>query len=104
MKALRAFVEYANGIGAELAEQDARVVVEDRHGTGRDPSLRLRWRVLQRDSFKCCACGSSPAIALGVELHVDHVFPWEEGGETVIENLQTLCSKCNLGKSNLLPA
>jgi len=37
----------------------------------------------------------------GVELHVDHIFPWSKGGETVFENLQTLCSKCNGGKSNL---
>lgn len=104
MNALRAFVDYANGTGAELAEQDAGPFANGRRTTGRSPSLRLRWRVLQRDNFKCCGCGSSPAIALGVELHVDHVFPWDKGGETVLENLQTLCSKCNLGKSNLLPA
>jgi hypothetical protein len=104
MNALRAFVDYANGAGAELAEDHVEVAAGSHHRTGRDPSLRLRWHVLQRDNFKCCACGSSPAITLGVELHVDHVHPWSEGGETVLENLQTLCSKCNLGKSNLLPA
>ena len=104
MNALRAFVDYANGSGAELIEQNAEVDVDRRHKTGRNPSLRLRWRVLQRDNFKCCGCGASPAIALGVELNVDHIHPWSEGGETIIENLQTLCSKCNLGKSNLLPA
>jgi len=104
MKALRAFVDYANGTAAELAERQVETGPDDRHKTGRDPSLRLRWRVLQRDNFKCCACGASPAITLGVELHVDHIHPWEKGGETVLENLQTLCSKCNLGKSNLLPA
>ncbi len=103
MNALRAFVDYTNGTGTELAEQQAETEVDSRHKTGRDPSLRLRWRVLQRDNFKCCACGASPAITLGVELHVDHILPWSEGGETALENLQTLCSKCNLGKSNLLP-
>lgn len=35
-------------------------------------------------------------------LDVDHIIPWSKGGETTIENLQTLCSKCNLGKSNIL--
>lgn len=104
MNALKAFVDFANGTGADLTEHQIEVVVGSEHKTGRDPSLRLRWRVLQRDNFKCCGCGASPAIALGVELHVDHVYPWEKGGETVLENLQTLCSKCNLGKSNLLPA
>jgi hypothetical protein len=104
MNALKAFVDYANGTGAELAAQQIEVTEYARHRTPRDPSLRLRWRVLQRDRFKCCACGTSPAIILGVELHVDHIYPWEKGGETVAENLQTLCSKCNLGKSNLLPS
>jgi hypothetical protein len=103
MNALIAFVDYANGTGAELAEHQVGTGVQNKHTTGRKPSLRLRWRVLQRDNFKCCGCGSSPAITLGVELHVDHIHPWSEDGETVLENLQTLCSKCNLGKSNFLP-
>ena len=65
------------------------------------PVEALRWHVLQRDRFTCCACGASPALTLGVELHVDHIVPWSKGGETVLENLQTLCSVCNLGKSNV---
>ncbi|MCL4507775.1 MAG: HNH endonuclease [Chloroflexi bacterium] len=36
-----------------------------------------------------------------MELHVDHILAWSKGGETVLENLQTLCSVCNLGKSNV---
>lgn len=97
--ALHAFIEYANDQGTEAPPK-----VESsspKRQTGRDPSLRLRWRVLQRDHFSCCACGASPAITTGVDLHVDHVFPWSKGGETTLENLQTLCSNCNLGKSNV---
>ena len=26
---------------------------------------------------------------------------WAKGGETALENLQTLCSVCNIGKSDL---
>jgi hypothetical protein len=97
-RALAAFVEYANS-----SDSEAPVAYESgtpRRKTGRDPSLRLRWHVLQRDRFTCRACGASPAHNAGVELHVDHVVAWSKGGETVIENLQTLCSVCNLGKSN----
>ncbi|WP_367275291.1 HNH endonuclease [Microcoleus sp. CAWBG58] len=31
---------------------------------------------------------------------MDRKIAWSKGGETVLENLQTLCSLCNLGKSN----
>jgi 5-methylcytosine-specific restriction endonuclease McrA len=62
---------------------------------------RLRNQILQRDHFSCRRCGRSPATELGVILHVDHVTSWDEGGDTVPENLETLCSRCNYGKSNL---
>jgi hypothetical protein len=98
-KALEAFVDFANSDGLETP--DKSVVTDLASKTGRNPSLRLRWKVLQRDRFTCRACGASPAITPGVELHVDHVIPWSKEGLTVIENLRALCSVCNFGKSNL---
>ena len=97
---LEAFVNYANGSGVEPSVVPSGAETA-RRTTGRDPSLRLRWHVLQRDRFTCCACGASPALTPGVELHVDHIVPWSKSGETVLKNLQTLCSICNLGKSNV---
>jgi hypothetical protein len=67
----------------------------------RDPSLRLRFLVMRRDSFKCRHCGRSPANDSTIELHVDHIVPWANGGQTYLDNLQTLCSKCNFGKGDL---
>lgn len=66
----------------------------------RYPSARLRVKVLARDKSTCQICG---ATAPSVELHVDHIIPYSKGGTTTLDNLQTLCSKCNLGKGNLLP-
>lgn len=63
-------------------------------------SGKLRYQVLKRDNFKCCACGASPAKDPSVELHIDHVIPWSKGGETSMANLRTLCSRCNLGKGD----
>ena len=66
----------------------------------RSISDKLRYQVLKRDNFKCCTCGASPAKDPSVELHIDHIIQWSKGGESTLENLQTLCSKCNLGKSD----
>lgn len=70
--------------------------------SSRKISDKLRYQVLKRDNFKCCACGASPAKDPSIELHIDHIVPWSKGGETKADNLQTLCSKCNLGKSDIL--
>ena len=68
--------------------------------TKREISERLRFSILLRDGFRCHACGRSPLNSPGVELHVDHVIPWSQGGETLKDNLITKCKECNLGKGN----
>lgn len=100
--ALKAFVEYANTQEVERPSDERTPSIKSRNG--RDPSLRLRYRVLVFDNFKCRVCGRSPASDSKVELHVDHIVPWSAGGNTDFDNLQTLCSTCNLGKSNLTQA
>jgi hypothetical protein len=59
---------------------------------------QLRFRVLQRDNFRCRYCGRTAGP--GVQLHLDHVIPVSNGGETKEGNLVTACSICNLGKSD----
>jgi 5-methylcytosine-specific restriction endonuclease McrA len=61
----------------------------------------MRFLIMRRDNFKCNACGKSPTNNPGTELHIDHILAWDKGEETIFENLQTLCSVCNIGKSNL---
>jgi nitrate reductase cytochrome c-type subunit len=62
--------------------------------------LNVRVKVLSRDNFRCVFCGKSPATDLGTRLHIDHITPFSKGGSNTLENLQTLCLQCNLGKSN----
>ena len=99
--ALQSFINYANQNEAQIDNNSNSEIDTKEKQTSRDPSLRLRFQVLKRDNFTCCQCGASPAKDLNVELHVDRIKPWSKGGETVRENLQTLCLKCNSGKSNL---
>jgi len=95
--ALEAFVRYAQNGTAKDAEQEKQSLPGGRSGP-RFPNWRLRYLVMQRDFFKCRSCGASPATTPRTTLHVDHVVPWRDGGRTVMENLQTLCEKCNIGK------
>ena len=99
--ALKSFIEYYNSEEKSSQLQTAMTNSETVHTTTRDVSLRTRFLVMQKDNFRCRLCGASPATDPSVKLHVDHIIPWANGGETIITNLQTLCSMCNLGKSNL---
>ena len=100
-KALDAFVRYMNAEDRGVPSQSGTVRESSARRTSRSINLRLRFKVLQRDSFRCRACGESPAITPGVQLDADHVIPWSKGGETEMGNLQTLCARCNQGKSNV---
>jgi hypothetical protein len=66
----------------------------------RYPSIGLRFKVLQRDRFKCVLCGDHPARNAECVLHVDHLIPWSKGGKTREDNLRTLCAICNIGRGN----
>jgi HNH endonuclease/Homing endonuclease associated repeat len=68
--------------------------------TGRQASLRLKFIVMRRDRFMCVKCGRAPASFPGLVLEIDHILAWSKGGETIEENLQTLCYDCNRGKTD----
>lgn len=74
--------------------------VEYKQENYRNVSLSLRLQVLSRDNFRCVFCGKSPATDIGTKLHIDHIKPFSKGGKSTLENLQTLCEECNLGKSD----
>lgn len=92
-------VNFNNLEGDDKSEKDSSHIIK--HKTKRDINWRLRFLVMRRDNFKCRICGASPSNDPNTILHVDHIIPWAKGGETLENNLQTLCSKCNLGKSDL---
>ncbi|MHB1155984.1 MAG: homing endonuclease associated repeat-containing protein [Phycisphaerales bacterium] len=104
-KALEAFVAYMNADESEqssaepIIKQEGKSVIT--HKTNRQVSDRLRFRVFYRDGMTCKICGKNRAKYPDLEIVVDHIFPWAKGGETIFENLQTLCRPCNGGKGDL---
>lgn len=81
-----------------------------RKGYCRDSAYK---RIVRRDGERCRTCGSVPlrweSVALGrtadgwaytaivaaVLLHLDHVRPLFDGGQSVDENFQLLCASCH---------
>jgi len=110
VNACNKFIEYK--MGAEILADDfilperedaktlTKVNTNYKQENSRNISLSVRLKVLNRDNFRCVFCGKSPATDIGTKLHLDHIKPFSKGGKSIIENLQTLCEECNLGKSD----
>lgn len=75
--------------------QDRRLANDAEHAR---VTRAMRYDVLRRDNFRCVRCGRGRED--GVKLHVDHIVPVSRGGKSTMDNLQTLCEDCNLGKGN----
>ena len=85
----------------DLGEPDAQIV--NSHAESADlahnriiPSA-VKQAVWKRDQGKCIDCGSKD------NLHFDHILPFSKGGSSVLaENIQLLCARHNLRKSDKL--
>lgn len=82
------YQQWKNGNKYEESKKMERKIMND----------DIRYNVLKRDNFRCKICGASAND--GAKLHVDHIIPVSKGGKTVMSNLQTLCDRCNIGKSD----
>ena len=70
--------------------------------------------VFARDLFRCVLCGYEatwvkllPLIPLNAwpggirqQLHVDHIRPISLGGTHSLDNMRTLCARCNLARGD----
>lgn len=54
---------------------------------------QIRDKIFERDQV-CLKCGTSK------NLTIDHVVPISKGGTNDLDNLQTLCRKCNVEKGS----
>lgn len=54
----------------------------------------IKTEVWQRDGGRCVQCQATDY------LEYDHVIPWSKGGASSVANVQVLCRRCNLAKSD----
>lgn len=73
--------------------QAVQTVLESWKEYGRDTiPFPLRVAVYERDGYTCVECGRN------THLSIDHCIAVTSGGETIFENLRTLCRPCNSRK------
>ena len=63
---------------------------------GRRIPQEVKTAVWQRDGGRCIQCGATDY------LEFDHVIPYSRGGANTVDNLQLLCRRCNLRKSDAI--
>lgn len=68
---------------------------------------RIRTAILERDDWTCRYCATKPepmwewhpfTSRWMCNMHVDHIIPRAQGGETTMDNLAACCAACNLRK------
>ena len=58
---------------------------------------KIRFMIYKRDGYRCRICGRG---GQAVDLEIDHIKPIAKGGKSTIDNLQTLCKRCNKEKGD----
>jgi 5-methylcytosine-specific restriction endonuclease McrA len=67
----------------------------------REVTATIREKVIRRERWHCFYCGRSGWYQnKETDIHVDHIFPYSEGGTCELENLIAACVDCNFEKSN----
>lgn len=76
----------------QLYKCKVKVVTIEQKKVSDSITEKLSANVHKRYKYKCNLCG----IDLSKDqMNVDHIKPWVEFGETVIDNLQSVCRTCN---------
>ena len=82
-------------LNAVEGEEDFSTPVQPDAPRRRIIPTQIKLAVWKRDGGQCVKCGKKD------ELHFDHILPWAKGGtSTVIENVQLLCARHNIQKSD----
>lgn len=70
------------------------VAISDDEEASRHIPQEVKIAVWHRDQGKCVQCGATDY------LEFDHIIPFSKGGASSLNNVQLLCRRCNLKKSD----
>ncbi|TYQ24211.1 DEAD/DEAH box helicase family protein [Pseudanabaena sp. UWO310] len=93
-KSFRNFETAVHASEMKIISDDSNIPIVDIPALKPQPVIREltekdKKQVKERDGNACLCCGDNR------RLQVDHVFPFILGGQTSIDNSQTLCMRCN---------
>ena len=92
---------YSPGQNNKESDDEMEATFTQHNERGRLGSMDLRYRILQRDSYRCRRCGKSVTVQ---DAAVDHRVPVNRFASfaqaTTEDNLQTLCLDCHKEKHN----
>ena len=57
----------------------------------------MRFSIYEKDNYRCRKCKRHTD-----DLEIDHIIPIAKGGKSEYNNLQTLCKRCNMNKSDII--
>ncbi len=77
-----------------LVRISKRQIIKSDTDNSRHIPQDVRIAVWQRDQGKCTQCGAADY------LEFDHIIPYSRGGASTENNVQLLCRRCNLAKSD----
>lgn len=87
---LEAYLEQA------IAKFHRKLNIKQTSGNTRKISQEVKQKVWLRDGGQCVQCNATDY------LEFDHVIPFSKGGSNSENNIQLLCRRCNLAKSDRL--
>lgn len=104
-KSFREFVEVLSRQRTDISVKNVNVILlNPKPAKAKRQRTRIprgmRHEVFKRDNYTCVECGAKKED--GATLHIDHIIPVSKGGTDELDNLQTLCSDCNLNKSDVI--
>lgn len=86
--------EMVEAIIDTLVRMAKRQIVKTDADNSRHIPQEVRIAVWQRDQGRCVQCGANDY------LEYDHIIPYSKGGASTVNNVQLLCRRCNLVKSD----
>ncbi|MGF6886341.1 hypothetical protein ABIA39_000308 [Nocardia sp. GAS34] len=87
--------EWAAAVIDTALRIDRRVILPGASSNGsRAIPHHVKTAVWQRDRGRCIQCNAD------AYLEFDHIIPWSKGGASTVGNIQLLCRRCNLTKSD----